>query len=282
MATPNPPASIPSEVASHELDIIALQDPIQIRAYTISVAKQINDQRMKYAPQKRVANLSDAIQDIIIETSAQGASLLEVHIIDTGWDLFTRDESGTCFIDADPDGYLWPPIEVNFPEGASDCFWRLAQARPSTDLSQANVILTFEDRIVAELREYGGPVQSNPQETRAEFIRRLVKEVQLGNQVQTGITTGERDSRIRFVPLLPTSVFTAADLAGQGQPASNAANGRNALKTPGAPTGNAAGNLAAAAGSGVSTVELILNQGQSLGSGALGAVGPAGPVGPTG
>ncbi len=204
-ASTNTP-TIPNALASPDLDAVELVDPARIAFYTHNLAEQVNKFRMSYAPQKRVIDLEDWIADIIIETSAQGSSILEVHVIDPAWTLFQRDQNGVCFIDADETGYLWPPIEVTFPQDISDATWRLVGVRPSTDLTQPNVILIFEDKIVSELREHFGAQNSGPNQTRAEFIQMLIKQAN-----KSPAYPGEVD--IRFVPLLPKSTFTVQDLS---------------------------------------------------------------------
>lgn len=211
--------TIRSDMTSSELNVVDLLDPLQIEAYRVSVATQINNQRMAQPNPKQVLDLSDWISDIMIETTVQGASLLEVHVIDPGWIMLLRDKDGVAFFDTDQNGYLWPPIEVNFPADSSDAVWRLCQLRPSTDITQANLILTFEDRVAAELREFLGPVLSSPNQTRAEFIQQLVKEVKFGKPLPPVaglgypvVPPGQKDGKIRFIPLLPHLDFTAADL----------------------------------------------------------------------
>lgn len=201
---PNPP-NIKNSIAGADLHVIELTDPDTIKLYAIQIAKQMNTYRMGFAPQKRVRDLHDWIADIIIETTAQGASLLEVHIIDPAWTLFIRDKNGVSYIDVDDSGFLWPPIEVTFPQDISDCTWRLCQCRPSSDLNQANVVLTFEDKIVSELRGQYKQQVSFPDQTRAEFIQSLVQQANSNRDLPT-------DVDIRFVPLLPHSTFTTADL----------------------------------------------------------------------
>ena len=205
-----PSPSVLNSLSTSDLNVVELTDPNRIQFYADSIGEQINSFRMKYAPQKRVLDLSQWIADIIIETSAQGSSLLEVHIIDPAWTLFVRDKNGVSFIDVDDSGFLWPPVEVTFPSDISDSTWRLCQCKPSTDLTQANVILTFEDKIVSELREQAQAQNSYPNQTRAEFIQSLVKQTN-----DSPAYIGE--VKIRFVALLPHSTFTTADLTMQQQ-----------------------------------------------------------------
>ncbi len=204
MATP----SVTNFLASSDLNVVELVDPSLIDLYATSLGEQINTFRMGYLPQKRVLDLSRWIADIIIETTAQGSSLLEVHIIDPALSMFVRDSKGACFIDVDDSGYLWPPVEVTFPKDTSDATWRLCQAAPSTDLTQPNVVLTFEDKIVSELREQFRQQVSYPNQTRAEFMQDLVRQAN-----QNPAYPGEVD--IRFVHLLPKETFAVADLSMQ-------------------------------------------------------------------
>lgn len=197
--------SIINSLRSAELSVTEMVDPNEIQFFTTSLANQVNDFRMKYAPQKMCRDLSEWITDIIIETTAQGASLLEVHIIDPAWTLLIRDTNGVSYIDVDDSGFLWPPIEVTFPKDRSDATWRLCQLRPSTSLTEANMILVFEDKIVSELREHFGQQTSYPDQTRAEFLQSLVQQAN-----SQPAFPGEVD--IRFVPLLPKETFTKADL----------------------------------------------------------------------
>lgn len=194
-----------NSLASSDLGITELVDPDQISFYTASLANQVNAFRMNYTPQKRIIDLAEWVSDITIETTAQGGSLLEVTIIDPAWTLFQRDAAGVCFIDVDDQGFLWPPVEVTFPPDVSDATWRLCQCIPTTDLTQANVTLTFEDKIVSELREHYGAQISYPNQTRAEFIQMLVQQANR-NPAYPG------EVSIRLVNLLPKSTFTVEDL----------------------------------------------------------------------
>lgn len=222
-----PTDPIYNSIAGGDLRITELTDPKLIEFYTSSVANQINDFRASFSPAKRVRDLAAWIADVIIETTAQGASLLEVHVIDPAWTLLMRDSNGVSFIDVDDEGFLWPPVEVNFPKDVSDATWRLCQARPSTSLTEANLILTFEDKIVSELREHYGAQASLPNQTRAEFIQSLVKQANF-----SPVFPGDVD--IRFVHLLPKSTFTVADLTMQQRFPSSATKGnrKNPNKLP--------------------------------------------------
>jgi len=164
--------SVPNALATAELDTALLVDPIKIKAYKDSVASQMNDQ----SAGPRCEDLSDRIGDMTIQTSAQGASILTIPIIDPLWVL---PMSG--FIQADALGFLWPPIDINFPTG-TDCVWRLCQYRALWDPemgAEANITLTFEDRIASLLREMspatpGGLTQGSPNQTLGGFFKMLV------------------------------------------------------------------------------------------------------------
>jgi hypothetical protein len=169
-ATGSPGDHLPANpLATAGLDTAILVDPAKIAAYRESIASQMNVQ----SAGPRFSDLSDRIADVIIETKVQGAGTLEVHLIDPLWVI---PLSG--FIKVDVNGYLWPPIDVNFPSGTK-CVWRLCQFKASwQSTTDANLILTFEDRIVSQLREIspgnGGLVQGLPNQTLGGFIKMLV------------------------------------------------------------------------------------------------------------
>jgi hypothetical protein len=116
-------------------------------------------------------NLATAITDIQVETTITGASQLRVTLVDHEWDLLT---SG--WLDTDAHGFL-PKLYVGYPRG-SGIVWILSAVDVTTDLSQANLTLTFEDVVVAQMRDKHGPKQAtrSPSMTRARFIRSLVKD----------------------------------------------------------------------------------------------------------
>jgi cell wall-associated NlpC family hydrolase len=141
---------------------------IDAGAITRFVAKQIVTGASSGAPKEE--DLAERISEIELKTQILGASYIVVKVIDPGWKLAT---SGWL----DVEGGLLQQIEVEFPEG-SGWFWRLCAAEGSTELTQPNLNLTFEDRIVAYLRDYWGPKTVPPgTKTRAEFVRDLVAEV---------------------------------------------------------------------------------------------------------
>jgi hypothetical protein len=156
-------------------NIELLADPSAVEI----IATQLNDTTLNQNRREgaaRIANLSDAITDIEIEDSAQGASVLVVTIADPYLYLTTRPSVGQpAFIDVDDAGLLIP-VDVNFPE-TTDCWWRIAAADSSLDTSAPNLILTFEDRNVSLLRDLGAPIVSGAGQTRAQFIYSLVRQV---------------------------------------------------------------------------------------------------------
>ncbi len=127
------------------------------------------------------ADLATAIQEIEIETQIYGASFLKVHVIDPEWKIIT---SG--LIKANEDGLL-NELEVEFPE-RSGYHWQLCAVEGSTEISMANLILTFEDRIVARLREQWGHLTAKVgTTTRAQFVKQLVEQANLREKLHPRI-----------------------------------------------------------------------------------------------
>jgi hypothetical protein len=162
-------ASIANPLATAGLDTAILTDPAKIKAFRDTLAQQMNDA----SPGPTFEDLSDRITDVIIDTQAQGAGTLEVHLIDPLWVI---PRSG--FIQADENGYLTPPIDINFPTG-TDCVWRLCQYKPTWRSGNgANLVLTFEDRIVSILRQLSaantGVLQGSPNQTLSDFFKLLI------------------------------------------------------------------------------------------------------------
>lgn len=185
--------TIQNALDSNLLNQIVLADPAVVRAYKESVSSQMNAQ----SAGPKFTDLSDRIADLKIATSAQGAGTLEVDLIDPYWvTLNYPDKSGNTFVQTDENGFLWPPIDVNFPLGTA-CFWRLCQVRATrtAQMSAANVTFMFEDRIVSQLREMsavtGGIQQGTAGESLAGFMQQLVTST---NQIL--------NSNIRFVALV--------------------------------------------------------------------------------
>lgn len=129
--------------------------------------------RVKKSSKRGVVNeveLAERVGEIELETQILGASFITVTIIDPEWALQT---SG--FVDV-VEGLL-DEIEVEFPEN-SGWFWVLCKVEGSTEVSTANFTMVFEDKVIAELRQYWGPKQAPAgTQTRAQFVRDLVNEV---------------------------------------------------------------------------------------------------------
>jgi cell wall-associated NlpC family hydrolase len=148
-----------------------------------------------------IVKLQESVAQVTIQTQLSGASMLHLTLIDPYWEILS---SG--MLDVNADGLL-EEIEVNFPEG-SNSWWRLTMVDISSDLSSANLTLTFEDRIVAYLRSKWGPKVIKPgSTTRAQFVKQLVDEVGMNDKLQ----------KIRFVcpslnVVLPIDVLTGAQV----------------------------------------------------------------------
>lgn len=170
---------VPNEFATADLDTKLLIDPQKIVAFKESIADQMNAQ----SPGPTFKDLSERIAGVTLETTAQGASILTVGVIDPLWVLLiVPDANGNTFIQTDAQGYLWPPIDVNFPTG-TDMVWRLAQVDANwdaqMDMQNGNITLTFEDRIASLLREMspaipGGLSQGEPNQSLGGFFQQLV------------------------------------------------------------------------------------------------------------
>lgn len=167
---------IPNELKAVASQIAILTDPARIEAVKATIAGQMNAQ----SGGPTFEDLGERIADVQIETVAQGASTLTVTLIDPRLFLLryaSPPGSGNTFIQADSTGFLWPPIDINFPTG-TDCVWRLCQVNASKFTGDANLILTFEDRSVSWLREInsnmGGVSQGSPDATLAGFLKQLV------------------------------------------------------------------------------------------------------------
>lgn len=115
--------------------------------------------------------LASAISEIELETQIAGASFIKVSVVDPYWVLAT---SG--WLDVSDEGLL-DEIEVEFPE-KSGWMWTLCAVEITNDVTQPNLILTFEDRIIARLRKKWGPKNiPSGATTRAQFVKALVDEV---------------------------------------------------------------------------------------------------------
>jgi cell wall-associated NlpC family hydrolase len=115
--------------------------------------------------------LASSISEIELETQIAGASFIKVHCIDPYWVLAT---SG--WLEVTEEGLL-DEIEVEFPE-KSGWLWVLCAIEITNDVTQPNLILTFEDKIIGRLRKkWGGRNVPPGTTTRAQFVKALVDEV---------------------------------------------------------------------------------------------------------
>lgn len=113
------------------------------------------------------AELDSVVADIRVNTTIQGASTLEVDVIDPEWALIA---SGILDLDA---RNRLPKIDLNFPDG-SNMWWRLTQADLNTGRDGPNLTMTFEDRVVSYAREKTGPKSwSRAHFTRAQAIKAM-------------------------------------------------------------------------------------------------------------
>jgi hypothetical protein len=116
-------------------------------------------------------DLAAAISEITLRTQIAGASTLTIDLIDPDGVI-----SSIGFLDANDDGML-DAIEVEYPPGTGS-FWRLSSIDGTSELNGANLTLTFEDRIVAYLRDHWGPKTVAPGTTTfMQFVKSLVDEV---------------------------------------------------------------------------------------------------------
>jgi hypothetical protein len=131
------------------------------------ILDQIYTAVKKKQPKVDKLELGEILADIRILTTIQGASTLEIDVIDTEWVLLT---SG--FLDIGDDQKL-DPVDLNYPLG-SNFWWRLTQCDSSTDKDKANLTLTFEDRAVSYCRSHkGAKSASRSTMTRARFIKSI-------------------------------------------------------------------------------------------------------------
>ena len=127
-----------------------------------------------------VDNLTPAIQEVTVRTQTCGAALLQLTLIDPAWKI---QRSGLC--DVDSDGLL-QQIDVNFPTG-TPVWWRMSMIDGGSDLSDANLTLTFQQRIISYLQnDFGGNVTAAPGTTTlAQFVKQLAGRIP--NQLPTGV-----------------------------------------------------------------------------------------------
>lgn len=167
-------------------------------AVTSFVAKHIAKSAKGKVDERQLAEAIDEIEE---ETQLTGASMIRVHLVDPYWDLAT---SG--FLDRDEETGLLDKIQCEFPEGPG-YWWQLAAVELSNNLTQPNVTLVFEDRIVSWLREMRGEKVAPPgTTTRAQFVRTLLDEVHL------------RDPAKKIIPVIPSlNVVQTVESAKGGQ-----------------------------------------------------------------
>jgi murein DD-endopeptidase MepM/ murein hydrolase activator NlpD len=115
--------------------------------------------------------LADSITEIEEETQILGANFLKVHVIDPYWEL---QNSG--FVSIDPESGLLDEIEIEFPAG-SNRHWVLCAGEGSTQVTEGNFVITFQDKLFADLKAQWTPKFAPAgTQTRAQFIRDLLKE----------------------------------------------------------------------------------------------------------
>jgi cell wall-associated NlpC family hydrolase len=147
----------------------ALGQVANAQALSKFLAKKISEGSAKGTVSEE--ELASRISEIELQTQISGASFIKVQIIDPEWTLQT---SG--FVDVNDEGFL-NDVEVEFPEG-SGWLWTFCAVEGSTEVGSPNFTMTFEDKIIADLRQYWGPKQVPPKtQTRAQFIRALINEV---------------------------------------------------------------------------------------------------------
>ena len=137
------------------------------------MAKKIAASAEKKSDAPQEVELAESIGEIELETQILGASFIKVHIIDPELEYLNQ---GWLQM---KEGLL-EPIEVEFPEG-SKWFWILCAIEPSTDVTSANLELTFESKVVSTMREFWTPPKQSPPgtQTRAQFVRDLLIEAKV-------------------------------------------------------------------------------------------------------
>lgn len=136
-----------------------------------SVAQNLHDTAPSIDLPRPVDYLTNVISEITVETQVAGAALLTLALIDSDWQirrsgLLTRTAEG-----------LLPQIDVNYPPN-TDVWWRLAMKEGTDDLTDANLTLTFQHRIVSYLSDDFGHLAVAPgTKTRAQFVKQLVDRI---------------------------------------------------------------------------------------------------------
>jgi Peptidase family M23 len=139
------------------------------------VAKRVTSSATRLIGTQAVseAELADRLAEIELQTQTGGASFLKLHLDDPDLSLTT---SG--WLARNKEGLL-EAVELEFPE-KSGWQWVLCAAECSTELSGPNLVVTFEDKIVADLREHWGPKPAPPgTQTRAQFVHDLFVEAKV-------------------------------------------------------------------------------------------------------
>lgn len=151
-------------------------DPLSPVQVSTLIATDIQSSALHGLPARE--ELAQVISEVQLQTQTLGASLLHIRIIDPGWAI-----QRTGWLNVSDDGLL-DEIEVEFPNN-SGMWWRLTMVEGGNDLTQPNLTLTFQDRIVAYLQDKWGPLGVSPNtKTRAQFIKRLVDAVGHGDGLQ--------------------------------------------------------------------------------------------------
>ena len=146
-----------------------MSEPLGSQRVTNFLAKSIVKSAKGETPDEK--QLASSISEIELETQIAGASFIKVSCIDPYWVLAT---SG--WLDVSDEGLL-DEIEVEFPE-KSGWQWVLCAVEITNDVTQPNLILTFEDKIIARLRKkWDGRNVPPGTTTRAQFVKALVDEV---------------------------------------------------------------------------------------------------------
>lgn len=134
------------------------------------VAERIHGSVNKGAVNKY--ELAQNIGEIEIETQINGASFLKLHVIDPEWTIAKQG-----WLDLNEEGIFKEEVQLEFPE-KSRWHWSICAVEISTDVTEPNLVITFEDRVVSYMRGYWGEKLVPPgTQTRAQFIRDLVQEV---------------------------------------------------------------------------------------------------------
>lgn len=142
--------------------------------------------------------LANAIAEIEIETRTSGAAVMKVQLVDPYWSLLTSSfievQRTTQHVGSEkaelPTSLR--KIQVEFPQ-KSGWMWQIVAVEATNELSQPNLILTFEELIVAQMHEvWGYKVANSGMRTRAEFVAAMVDEVNMRLKQQ-------RQKPIRFV-----------------------------------------------------------------------------------